>query len=414
MTTPSVPVTFTGAGGDELAARLDLPDGAPTAYALFAHCFTCSKDIAAATRISRGLVAEGFGVLRFDFTGLGASGGEFANTTFSSNVEDLVRAAAMLRDRYGPPALLVGHSLGGAAVLAAAQQIPDAAAVATIGAPFDPAHITHLFPSETLAELDRSGEADVVLAGRTFRVRRSLLEDANAQNLERALAELRRPLLVFHSPTDEIVGVDNARRIFEAARHPKSFISLDRASHLLSRPADAAYVATVLAAWATRYVPAAAAAAADGDAGAGEADGDAGVVVVAESEEGKLTQSIRAGRHVLTADEPLGVGDDLGPTPYDLLLAALGACTSMTLRMYADRKGWPLERVAVRLSHERVHADDCADPETKPCVVDRIDRGLTLDGALTADQRSTLLDIAGRCPVHRTLTGEIRVTTVLA
>lgn len=253
-----MPVPFTGAQGDELAARLDLPDGEPTAYALFAHCFTCSKDIVAATRISRGLTAEGFGVLRFDFTGLGGSGGEFANTTFSSNVEDLVRAAAMLRDRYQPASLLVGHSLGGAAMLAAAQQIPDAAAVATIAAPFDPAHIRQLFPIETLDQLDRSGEADVVLAGRTFRVRRSLLDDANAHNLEQALANLGRPLLVFHSPTDPIVGVENARRIFDAARHPKSFISLGQADHLLTRPDDAAYVAAVLAAWASRYATGAA------------------------------------------------------------------------------------------------------------------------------------------------------------
>ena len=250
------PVTFPGSAGDELSARLDLPAHDPRAYALFAHCFTCSKDLAAATRISRGLVAEGFGVLRFDFTGLGASGGEFANTTFSSNVEDLVRAAAMLRDRYQPPALLVGHSLGGAAVLVAARRIPEAGAVATIGAPFDPAHIRHLFPGEALAQLDRGEEIDVVLAGRTFRVRSSLLDDANAQNLGHALAELRRPLLVFHSPIDEIVGVDHARRIFDAARHPKSFVSLDGADHLLRRPEDAAYVATVLAAWAGRYVTA--------------------------------------------------------------------------------------------------------------------------------------------------------------
>ncbi|MGH3370681.1 MAG: bifunctional alpha/beta hydrolase/OsmC family protein, partial [Nocardioidaceae bacterium] len=378
-------------------------------YALFAHCFTCSKDIAAATRISRGLVAEGFGVLRFDFTGLGASGGEFANTTFSSNVEDLVRAAAMLRDRHRPPALLVGHSLGGAAVIAAAQQIPEAVAVATVGAPFDPAHIAGLFPSETIAELDRSGEADVVLAGRSFRVRRSLLEDANAQNLVNALTDLRRPLLVFHSPTDAIVGIDNARLIFEAARHPKSFISLGGADHLLSRPDDAAYVASVLAAWASRYVSGSAPPRAD----AAEM-GAPGVVVVAESGDGRLTQSIRAGRHLLTSDEPLGVGDDLGPTPYDLLLAALGTCTSMTLRMYADRKGWPLERVAVRLAHGRIHAEDCADPEGKPCIVDQIDRALIVDGPLTDAQRSALLHIAERCPVHRTLTREIRVTTVLS
>lgn len=409
MTPLGVPVAFTGSSGDELAARLDLPDQEPVGYALFAHCFTCSKDIAAATRISRGLVAEGFGVLRFDFTGLGASGGEFANTSFSSNVEDLVRAAAMLRDRHRPPGLLVGHSLGGAAVIAAAHQIPEAVAVATVGAPFDPAHIAGLFPSETLAELDRRGEADVVIAGRSFRVRRSLLEDANAQNLVNALTQLGRPLLVFHAPTDAIVGIDNARHIFEAARHPKSFISLDGADHLLSRADDAAYVASVLAAWASRYVSGSALPGAD----AAEM-GPPGVVVVAESGDGRLTQSIRAGRHFLTSDEPLGVGDDLGPTPYDLLLAALGTCTSMTLRMYADRKGWPLERVAVRLAHGRIHAEDCADPEGKPCIVDQIDRALIVDGPLTDAQRSALLHIAESCPVHRTLTGEIRVTTVLA
>ena len=254
MTRTSLQVSFPGSAGDDLAARLDLPEGEPVAFALFAHCFTCSKDIAAATRISRGLVAQGLGVLRFDFTGLGASGGEFANTTFSSNVEDLVRAAAMLRDRYRAPALLVGHSLGGAAVLAAAPSIPEATAVATIGAPFDPGHITNLFPPHTLAELARVGEAEVELAGRTFRVRRQLLDDANAQNLTETLGGLDRALLVFHSPTDGIVDVDNARRIFEAARHPKSFVSLDGADHLLTRAEDAAYVATVLAAWARRYL----------------------------------------------------------------------------------------------------------------------------------------------------------------
>lgn len=254
MTRTSTSVSFPGSAGDDLAARLDLPEGEPVAFALFAHCFTCSKDIAAATRISRGLVAEGFGVLRFDFTGLGASGGEFANTTFSSNVEDLARAAAMLRDRYRAPALLVGHSLGGAAVLAAAASIPEVTAIATIGAPFDPGHITDLFPRHTLAELDRVGEAEIELAGRSFRVRRQLLDDANAQNLTQALAGLDRALLVFHSPTDEIVDIDNARRIFGAARHPKSFVSLDGADHLLTRAEDAKYVATVLAAWARRYL----------------------------------------------------------------------------------------------------------------------------------------------------------------
>jgi len=407
MTRTSTSVSFPGSGGDDLAARLDLPDHEPVAFALFAHCFTCSKDIAAASRISRGLVELGFGVLRFDFTGLGASGGEFANTTFSSNVEDLVRAAAMLRDRYRAPALLVGHSLGGAAVLAATPSIPEVTAVATIGAPFDPGHITHLFPPHTLAELQRTGEADVELAGRTFRVRRQLLDDANAQNLTATLAQLGRALLVFHAPADKIVDVDNARRIFEAARHPKSFVSLDGANHLLTQAVDATYVATVLAGWASRYLPTTDTTSVEDTAPAAEA----GTVTVTDSGPGALTQEIRAGRHRLLADEPPGVGDDLGPTPYDLLLASLGTCTSMTLRMYAERQDWPLERVTVRLTHNRVHADDCRDPDASPCLVGHIDRTLTLDGPLSEEQRSRLLAIAERCPVHRTLTGEIRVTT---
>lgn len=399
---------FAGSGGDELAARLDLPEGAPLGYALLAHCFTCSKDSLAAARISRGLVAEGFGVLRFDFTGLGGSEGEFANTTFSSNVEDLVLAAAALRDRDRAPSLLVGHSLGGTAVLAAASRIPEATAVATIAAPFDPGHLERLFTPDTLSEIDRAGEADVCVAGRTFRVRRSLLDDARGQNLAGAVRHLGKALLVLHSPADDTVDVDNARHIFEAARHPKSFVSLDGADHLLTRPDDAAYVATVLAAWATRYLPPV------GVTEPAATKRDQGVVVVADLGPGTLTQSIAAGHHHLTADEPPGVGDDLGPTPYDLLLAGLGACTSMTVRMYADRKGWPLDGVSVRLSHERVHADDCRDPDARPCMVDHVDRTLELHGSLDDDQRSRLLAIAERCPVHRTLTGEIRVTTALA
>jgi alpha-beta hydrolase superfamily lysophospholipase len=252
---PSQPATFIGSGGDRLSARLDLPDGPPRAFALFAHCFTCSKDLAAATRISRGLVARGFGVLRFDFTGLGSSEGEFANTNFSSNIDDLVLAAGWLRDHHEAPAVLVGHSLGGAAVLVAAGQVPETVAVATIGAPFDPAHVTELFPAAARRRIEDDGEAEVQLAGRTFRVRSQLLDDLGAQNLTRAIASLRRALLVFHSPVDEIVDVDNARRIFDAARHPRSFVSLDGADHLLTRRSDAAYVAEVLSAWASRYLP---------------------------------------------------------------------------------------------------------------------------------------------------------------
>lgn len=406
MRTQTQPATFTGSGGDQLAARLDLPDGEPLAFALFAHCFTCSKDLAAATRISRGLADRGFGVLRFDFTGLGSSEGEFANTDFSSNIEDLVRAADWLRTNHEAPAVLVGHSLGGAAVLAAAAQVPEAVAVATIGAPFDPAHVTELFPAAVRDVLGRDGEADVQLAGRTFRVRQQLLDDLGAQNLTDSIRSLRRALLVFHSPIDEIVDVDNARRIFEAARHPRSFVSLDGADHLLTRRPDAAYVADVLSSWASRYLP-------DRPAASTPADPEPGSVTVTATGNGAFQQLVAAGRHRFLADEPVGVGDDTGPTPYDLLLAGLGTCTSMTLRMYADRKGWPLERVEVRLSHDRVHADDCADCEATAGFVETVDRTIELHGPLSDEQRSGLLAIADRCPVHRTLTSDIHVRTRL-
>jgi uncharacterized OsmC-like protein/pimeloyl-ACP methyl ester carboxylesterase len=408
MSTCAEKVTFRGSGGDALAARLDRPATEPVAYALFAHCFTCSKDIAAATRISRGLVEEGFGVLRFDFTGLGSSGGEFANTTFSSNVEDLIRAADFLRDSYQAPRILIGHSLGGAAVLAAAGRIPEASAVATIGAPCDPAHVTRLFDPAMLEALRRVGDVPVQIGGRPFRIRRQFLDDINEQHLHDAISHLRRPLLVFHSPRDELVDIDTARRIFEAAKHPKSFVSLDDADHLLSRPADAAYVASVLAAWASRYLSPAVPRTATAP------DVTEGLVVVTESRRGRLAQDIRAGRHAWTADEPTGVGDDTGPTPYDLLLGALGACTSMTLRMYADRKGWPLEHITVTLSHARHHADDGRDCDTRPCMVDRFERAIELAGELDDLQREQLLIIAGKCPVHRTLLNDKNIVTTLA
>ena len=402
-------VHFAGSSGDQLAARLDLPVGLPLAFAIFAHCFTCSKDVLAATRISRGLVEEGFAVLRFDFTGLGASEGEFSDTNFSSNVEDLVCAAAWLREHHAAPSLLVGHSLGGAAVLAVAARLSEVTAVATIGAPFDPAHVAALFTAETLTQLDRDGEADVTLAGRTFKVRSQLLNDLNAQNLATAVRELRRALLVFHSPIDDVVGVDNARRIYDAARHPKSFVSLDGADHLLTRPTDTEYVARVLGVWARRYVPVP-----DQSPSVAMPAGGEGVVRVSETGFGAFQQQIRVGGHVLTADEPLGVGDDTGPSPYDFVLAGLGACTSMTLRMFAGRRQWPLEHVSVQLTHSRVHSDDCRDPNANSCMVDSIERTITLTGLLSEDQRKTLLEIADKCPVHRTLVGDLRITTKLA
>jgi putative redox protein len=400
-------LSFESATGETLAARLDLPAGEPAAYALFAHCFTCSKDIFAAQRIAAGLAEEGIAVLRFDFTGLGHSEGEFANTNFSSNVEDLVQAAAFLRATRAAPKLLVGHSLGGAAVLAAASRVPEAVAVATIGAPADPAHVAHLF-RDAAPEIAAGGEAEVRLAGRSFRITKQFLDDISAQNLEAAVAGLRKALLVFHAPRDAIVGIENAGHIFAAAKHPKSFVSLDDADHLLSRKADAVYVARVLAAWAARYL--------NGSEAARPALAAApGTVVVREAGTGRFAQEIAAGRHALKADEPADYGgDDSGPGPYELLLAGLGACTAMTLRLYAERKGWPLDRVSVSLAHDKIHAEDCADCETRDGRIDQIERHLSLDGSLDAAQRERLLQIADKCPVHKTLSGEIKIRTQLA
>ncbi len=409
MTVKSEKVTFAGSDGATLAARLDLPAGRPRAYALFAHCFTCNKDIFAAARIAHGLAERGIAVLRFDFTGLGASEGDFANTNFSSNIEDLVLAADFLRERHQAPALLVGHSLGGAAVLAAAARVPEAKAVATIAAPADPAHVAAHF-TEARPEIEAAGEAEVLLVGRPFRIKKQFLEDIEAHRLEDAIAGLRKALMVFHAPRDEIVGIDNASRIFLAAKHPKSFVSLDNADHLLSRRADAVYVAEVLAAWAGRYLGEAAQA--EEASAPRAADGE---VVVEETGAGKFTQRIAAGRHLLSADEPEAMGGlDSGPSPYDFLLAGLGACTSMTLRLYAERKGLALERTRVTLSHDKIHAKDCADCETKEGKVDRIRRRIQITGDLTPEQRARLMEIADKCPVHRTLQSEVSIETEAA
>ena len=399
----SVKATFKGSRGTMLAARLDMPSGPPVAYALFAHCFTCSKDIYAASRIAGALAQRGIAVLRFDFTGLGASEGEFANTDFSSNVADLVAAADWLRENHTAPRLLIGHSLGGAAVLAAAARIAETTSVATIGAPAEPAHLRHLLQTSA-EEIERTGEAEIVISGRTFRVRREFLQDIAAQNLKRAIHGLRRGLLVLHSPVDEVVGIDNASEIFLAALHPKSFVSLDRADHLLRRREDAIYAADVIAAWAEHYLDTLAPA----DVPAAE-----GVLVV-ENGLGKLSQDVIVGRHLLHADEPVAAGgDDTGPNPYDHLAAALGACTTMTMRLYAERKGWPLARASVRVKHGKMHAEDCAECETREGKVDLLTREISLEGPLDAEQRTRLVEIAEKCPVHRTLHSEIVVRTTL-
>jgi putative redox protein len=405
MVPQSQRVSFAGTSGAALAARLDAPAEPPLAYALFAHCFTCSKDTKAATYISAALAERGIAVLRFDFTGLGGSEGDFANTNFSSNVGDLVAAADFLRKNYRAPAILIGHSLGGSAVLAAAPDIPECTAVATIGSPFDPEHVLHLIgaPTQTLS---REGEVEVEIAGRAFRIKKQFLDDIKGQKLGEIIARLGKALMVMHSPRDAIVDIDNAAKIFMAAKHPKSFVSLDSADHLLSRREDASYAGHVLAAWAERYVqtkstelPAA----------------QPGKVLVRETREGKFTNQVIVGRHVIRADEPVTAGGlDTGLSPYDLLCAALGACTAMTLRLYADLKGIPVERISVELKHEKIHAADCAECETREGKIDRIERLIGLEGNLDEPQRQKLLEIANKCPVHRTLHSEVVIPTRLA
>jgi uncharacterized OsmC-like protein/pimeloyl-ACP methyl ester carboxylesterase len=396
---PSDRFDFPNAQGQRLSGRLDEPSGEVRAYALFAHCFTCGKDIHAARRIAAALNELGIAVLRFDFTGLGSSEGEFANTTFSSNMADLIAAADELRKQRKAPAILIGHSLGGAAVLAAAAAVPEARAVVTIAAPFDPAHVAGLFKD------GQGGEVEATIGGRTFRVRRAFLEDVAEQSLAERIAGLRKGLLIFHSPTDEVVGIEHASRIFLAAKHPKSFVSLSGADHVLSERRDAAYVASVLAAWAERYLEVA-------PQPPAAPETEPRTVLVRETGASALQQEVLVGHHRLIADEPVSVGGhDSGPNPYDLLTAALGACTAMTLRLYADHKSLPLDRVTVKLRHAKVHAADCATCEAKDAKIDRIDRAIMLEGTLDEAQRSRLMEIADKCPVHRTLTSRTDIRT---
>ena len=405
---PTERFQFTGSEGRQLAAALDLPEREPVAHALFAHCFTCGKDVLAARRIALALAAKGIAVLRFDFTGLGSSEGDFANSTFTSNVADLVRAANHLRETRQAPAILIGHSLGGAAILAAAGQIPDAKAVVTIAAPSDPAHVTGMF-ADRIGDIRKHGESEVSLAGRPFRIKREFLDDIAEHGLMEHVARLHKALLVMHAPTDDTVGIDNATRIFVTAKHPKSFVSLAGADHLLTNRSDAVYVADVIAAWATRYLGPAAP---EQKAATGEGPRQ---VVVRETRNSKLQQTVSTGPHHLLADEPVSAGgEDSGPGPYDFLLAGLGACTSMTMRLYADRKSLPLERVTVTLKHQKIHAEDCAECETKEGMLDQIDRVIAMEGALDTEQRKKLMEIADKCPVHRTLTSEIRIVTKAA
>jgi putative redox protein len=376
---------FTGGAGQKLSGRLDLPDSPARGYALFAHCFTCTKNSLAAVRISRALAARGLGVLRFDFTGLGGSEGMFAEHGFSGDVADLIAAAKHMAAQGLPLKLLIGHSLGGAAVLAAAAELPDINAVATLAAPFDVNHVTGLF-QDGLEAIMEKGEAKVNLGGRPFTIRRSFIEDLRNHDQGARIAKLAHPLLVMHSPVDQTVGVENAAAIFQAARHPKSYISLDHADHLLTNETDAVYAADVIAAWASRYI---------GASEPARVAEEPGKIVVQETGGGKFQVEVVAGKTRFYADEPVAQGGlDSGPGPYDLLCAALGACTSMTVRLYADHKQWPLSRVRVAVVHDK---DKTRKPE------DRFSREIAIEGNLDAAQRARLLEIAERCPVHRTL-----------
>lgn len=402
---PTERITFKGHAGEMLAARLDLPEGPHLGTALFAHCFTCGKDIPAARRIAGRLAAAGLAVLRFDFTGLGHSDGEFENTSFTSNVGDLTAAAAYLTERKMAPGLLIGHSLGGAAVLRAAETMPTVKAVVTIGAPFDPEHVTHNF-ADALPDIVARGAAEVNLGGRPFRIGAEFVKDVQEEQLAPAIASLHRALLVMHAPRDSIVGVENATEIFRAAKHPKSFVTLDDADHLISRPQDAEYAADVIAAWALRYL--------DIRQPAPPPGAPEGIVRVAEADPEGFLQDVNHGpTHHTVADEPLAYGGtNRGMSPYGFLSAGLGACTSMTIRMYARRKGWPLGHVSVDVSHDKVHAQD-AEGNGGAQKIDGFYRAITLSGDLDADQRARLLEIADKCPVHRTLEASSKVTTVL-
>ena len=397
---------FENSDGHMLSARLDLPvAGIPAAYALFAHCFTCSKNIKAIAHISRALNRAGIAVLRFDFTGLGESEGEFADTNFSSNVDDLIGAADFLKSNYEAPKILIGHSFGGAAVLQAAARISSSTAVVTIAAPADPRHVTHTLGSAAPIIQSR-GEAEVSLAGRTFNLKKQFLDDLQLVNMKAVLKKLNKALLVLHSPIDETVGVENAAQIFQAARHPKSFISLDKADHLLSNQADSLYAGAVIAAWAGKYV--------NGSRKDPSTSADIQNQVTTRIGKSGYVTDIMAAGHSLVADEPQSMGGtDLGPAPYDLLMAALGTCKAMTLRMYADRKQWQLDAVTVQLNHKKIDAADCDSCQTKEGQLDQFDCDIDLTGVLDDQQKKRLLQIADRCPVHRTLHSEIVVRSKL-
>ena len=395
----STRITFSNHEGYELAAYLEMPaDGRPKAYALFAHCFTCNKNLNAVINITRALTQSGFAVMRFDFTGLGESEGDFADTNFSSNVKDLESAADFMEQRYRAPQLLIGHSLGGTAVLIAAQRIRSIRALVTLGAPAQPEHVTHLF-NDDIEKINEEGKAEVSLSGRPFTIKKQFLEDLEDAHQNHSFKKINRPILIMHSPADQVVSIDNAATLYQEVLHPKSFISLDQADHLLSQKEDSHYAGNLIASWVSRYIP---------THEHTHLTTDKQVVTRTAD---RFTTEIMTDEHALLSDEPLEVGgDDLGPSPYELLAASLGACTGMTLRMYANHKKWPLKEVRVHLQHEKIHAKDCEDGKQK---IDKIERVIELEGDLSADQKKRMLEIANKCPVHKSLHSPIKIVSTL-
>lgn len=395
---------FKNREGIQLSGRLDLPaDQKPHNFALFAHCFTCNKNFHAVRNVSRALTSRGFGVLQFDFTGLGASGGSFSESNFSGNVDDLLAAADFLATAYQAPNLIVGHSLGGAAAILAASQLENVQTVATIGSPSNPQHVQHLFQN-SLEEIAQSGMALVNIGGRPFTIKKQFLEDLSQMTLLKVLKAMRKSILILHSPQDATVGIENAAELYGAAHHPKSFISLDGADHLLTREEDSLYAGDMIASWARRYLP----------QQETPALSSLHQVVALLQQEDMFTTNIKAGDHYLTADEPKTVqGNNFGPTPYELVASGLAACTAMTIKMYANHKKWPLEDVEVHVSYRKDHAEDSIHQEDRGAKIDIFDREIKLTGNLDTAQQERMLEIANKCPVHKTLHSEVLIRTKL-
>ncbi len=400
-------ISFVNHQGLELAARLEFPvDQHPVAFVIFAHCFTCNKNLAAVRHIAKALTSSGLAVLRFDFAGLGESEGTFVTSNFSTNITDILAAAEYLKEDYQPPTLIIGHSLGGAAALVAARQLPSVKGVATIGAPADPTHVTHLLRG-AITEIERQGQAEVQIGGRTFTIAKHFLEDLHNHDLQQVIGSLRKALLILHAPFDRTVGIDNARMIYQAARHPKSFISLDGADHILSAKEDSQYAGDVIATWAKRYLTP-----------QDEKKLPSNSQVVASLSSGdKFSTYLKAGRHRMIGDEPESVGgDNFGPSPYEFVAAGLAACTAMTLHMYARRKKWDLQEVIVHVDHQKIHAKDCEnctedEKANSDQRMDQMTRELQILGNLDSTQVNRLLEIANRCPVHRTLESKSDIVT---